>query len=100
MLADNHFEAHRVKELNRPPLLDQVFRVARGRGVVPGDIKLIEDRRNAHRDTSIAGVRTIILIENSVRFYSAYLPMLYAELTNRRRRSWRTGSMPGSGCGG
>jgi len=83
MLADNHFEAHRVKELNRPPLLDQVF-VWRGDvALFLAIIKLIEDRRNAHRDTSIAGVRTIILIENSVRFYSAYLPMLYAELTKQ-----------------
>ena len=83
MLADNHFEAHRVKELNRPPLLDQVF-VWRGDvALFLAIIKLIEDRRNAHRDTALAGVRTIILIENSVRFYSAYLPMLYAELTKQ-----------------
>ena len=83
MLADTHFEANRVKEVDRPPLLDQVF-VWRGDvALVLAIIKLIEDRRNAHRDTALAGVRTIILIENSVRFYSTYLPMLYAELTKQ-----------------
>ncbi len=83
MLADTHFEANRVKEINQPPLLDQVF-VWRGDvALVLAIIKLIEDRRNAQRDTALAGVRTIILIENSVRFYSAYLPMLYAELTKQ-----------------
>ncbi len=83
MLADNHFEAHRVKELNRPPLLDQVF-VWRGDvALFLAIIKLVEDRRNARRDTELAAVRTIILIENSVRFYSAYLPLLYAELTKQ-----------------
>jgi len=91
MLADNHFEAHRVKEMNRPPLLDQVF-VWRGDvALFLAIIKLIEDRRNVHHDTALAGVRTIILVENSVRFYSAYLPMLYAELTKQ------TGSLMADG---
>jgi CheY-like chemotaxis protein len=74
LLADNHFEAHRLKELNQPPILDQVFVAI---------IKFIEDRRNVRRDTELAGVRTIILIENSVRFYSSYLPLLYTELTKQ-----------------
>jgi CheY-like chemotaxis protein len=83
LLADNHFEAHRMKELNRPPILDQVF-VWRGDvALFLAIIKFIEDRRNVQRDTALAGVRTIILIENSVRFYSSYLPLLYTELTKQ-----------------
>ncbi len=31
-------------------------------------------------DTELAGVRIILLVENSVRFYSSYLPMLYREV--------------------
>jgi CheY-like chemotaxis protein len=83
LLADNHFEAHRLKELNQPPILDQVF-VWRGDvALFLAIIKFIEDRRNVRRDTELAGVRTIILIENSVRFYSSYLPLLYTELTKQ-----------------
>jgi DNA-binding NarL/FixJ family response regulator len=83
LLADNHFEAHRIKELNQPPSLDQVF-VWRGDvALFLAIIKLVEDRRNVARDTELAGVRTIILIENSVRFYSSYLPLLYTELTKQ-----------------
>jgi CheY-like chemotaxis protein len=83
LLADNHFEAHRIKELNRPPVLDQVF-VWRGDvALFLAIIKFVEDRRNVGRDTELAGVRAIILIENSVRFYSAYLPLLYTELTKQ-----------------
>jgi CheY-like chemotaxis protein len=83
LLADNHFEAHRIKELNRPAVLDQVF-VWRGDvALFLAIIKFVEDRRNVAHDTELAGVRTIILIENSVRFYSSYLPLLYTELTKQ-----------------
>lgn len=40
-------------------------------------IKLIEDRMNADFDIQEVGVQTILLVEDSVRFISAYLPVLY-----------------------
>lgn len=43
-------------------------------------VKLVEDRLNIDHDTSAAGVQVIILVEDNVRFYSAYLPMIYEEL--------------------
>lgn len=40
-------------------------------------IKLLEDRMNAQHDIEECGVRAILLIEDSVRYYSTYLPVLY-----------------------
>lgn len=40
-------------------------------------IKLLEDRMNAEHDIQEEGVRAILLIEDSVRYYSTYLPVLY-----------------------
>jgi CheY-like chemotaxis protein len=40
-------------------------------------IKLIEDKMNVDHDVMIAGVQTILLVENSWRFYSSYLPIIY-----------------------
>lgn len=40
-------------------------------------IKMIEDRLNARHDILGIGVQAILLVEDSVRFYSAYLPDLY-----------------------
>ncbi len=40
-------------------------------------IKLLEDRMNAEHDILEEGVRAILLIEDSVRYYSSYLPTLY-----------------------
>ena len=49
-------------------------------------IKTIEDQRNAEHDVHVAGVQVIILIEDSIRFYSSYLPMLYTELVKQTQR--------------
>jgi len=46
-------------------------------------IKLVEDRENVEHDTRVGEVRTLILIEDSVPFYSSYLPMLYEELVKQ-----------------
>lgn len=39
-------------------------------------IKLIEDKMNLENDTK-AGVQMILLVEDSIRFYSSFLPMMY-----------------------
>jgi DNA-binding NarL/FixJ family response regulator len=43
-------------------------------------IKWAEDLANCPHDAELAGVRRLLLIEDSIRFYSAYLPMLYSEI--------------------
>ena len=40
-------------------------------------IKLIEDKMNVEHDVKIVGVQTILLVEDSIRFYSSYLPNMY-----------------------
>ncbi len=40
-------------------------------------IKLLEDKMNADNDILEVGLQTIILVEDSVRFYSSVLPHLY-----------------------
>ncbi len=46
-------------------------------------IKWAEDRMNAAHDAETAGVKSILLVEDSVRFYSAYLPLLYTEIVEQ-----------------
>ena len=43
-------------------------------------IKYVEDSRNVEHDTKTVGVQSIILIEDSIHFYSSYLPILYGQL--------------------
>ena len=51
-----------------------------------GIIKLIEDKFNIENDTNIVGVQVIILIEDSVKFYSSYLPLIYTEILKQSQR--------------
>lgn len=48
-------------------------------------VKLIEDSMNVADDVATAGVQTIILVEDSVRYYSSYLPMIYRTLFRQAR---------------
>lgn len=40
-------------------------------------IKLFEDKQNAENDILQVGVQAILLVEDSIRYYSTYLPELY-----------------------
>ncbi len=40
-------------------------------------IKLLEDKMNAEHDIDVVGVQAIILVEDSIRYISTYLPNLY-----------------------
>ncbi len=50
-------------------------------------VKLLEDRINAPYDINNANVRVIILIEDFIRHYSMFLPLLYAEIVQQTERS-------------
>ena len=57
-------------------------------------IKFIEDRANAWHDARTAGVKSLILVENSIRFYSAYLPLLYTEIMKQTQALMTEGVNP------
>ncbi len=40
-------------------------------------IKLLEDRMNAPDDILDVGVQSLLLVEDSIRYYSSYLPVIY-----------------------
>lgn len=51
-----------------------------------GIVKYMEDRLNVENDTRVAGVQSIILVEDNVKFYSTYLPLIYTEILNQSQR--------------
>ncbi len=60
--------------------IDRVFLWQGDVGILPAIVKQVEDRLNVAADTGEMGVQAIILIEDSVRYYSSFLPVIYAEL--------------------
>lgn len=85
LLAYTPTDAARIKQMGDPSLIDRVFIWRGDVRIFLAIIKFIEDLRNVERDSDLAGVRTIILVENSVRFYSSYLPLLYTELMKQNQ---------------
>lgn len=57
--------------------IDYLFNWNNSTDLIIAIIKLIEDRLNAEHDILEEGVRAILLVEDSVRYYSTYLPLLY-----------------------
>ncbi len=57
--------------------LDYVFSWLGNADILLAIIKLIEDKMNVEDDVVNVGVQVILLIEDSVRFYSSYLPNIY-----------------------
>jgi len=49
-------------------------------------IKLLEDRMNIDADIITGDTRVIIVVEDSIRFYSLYLPVLYSEIMMQTQR--------------
>ncbi len=77
------FDAREVRRLQLDRAAqgyDEIFTWSGDTGLFLAVIKLFEDRWNVDHDTSVASVRTILLIEDSIRFTSLYLPLLYTEI--------------------
>ncbi|MCP4219005.1 MAG: phosphoenolpyruvate synthase [bacterium] len=64
--------------------IDKVFYWTGDTRILLAIIKYIEDLKNRDRDIK-QGVRLILLIEDSPRFYSLFLPILYTEIMTQTR---------------
>ena len=67
---------NRIEQHDRSDI-DYFFNWNNSTDLIIAIIKLIEDRMNAPHDILDEGVRAILLVEDSVRYYSTYLPLLY-----------------------
>ncbi len=57
--------------------IDYVFCWLGNPDIMLAIIKLIEDKMNAPQDVLDMGVQSVILVEDSIRYYSSILPILY-----------------------
>ena len=57
--------------------IDYIFSWLGNADILLAIVKLIEDRMNAEHDILDIGVQAILIVEDSVRFYSSFLPHIY-----------------------
>ena len=102
-----HFskEIYRRLSVQDTSAVDYMFSWHGNADLIVAIIKLFEDRINADNDILDVGVQAILLVEDSVRFYSTYLPELYKmilkqsaeflkETLNEQQQKFRKRSRP------
>lgn len=65
-------------EGSKHAFIDRIFVWNGNSNVFLAMIKYIEDKKNVARDTQNGNVRVILLVEDSIQYYSRYLPMLFS----------------------
>ncbi len=85
--ALSHYSSElRKKILNaNAGIIDFVFHWNGNVDIFLAIIKLTEDRMNAEKDINQIGVKAILLVEDSLRFYSRYLPIIYKIILKQTR---------------
>jgi hypothetical protein len=63
-----------------PTVVDEIFVWSGNTDILLAMIKCAEDAWNINHDTAVAGIRVIILVEDSPAYISALLPILYKQL--------------------
>ena len=67
-------------------MFDYIFCWLGNTNLILSIIKLIEDKMNIDHDINEAGVQMILLVEDSIRFYSSVLPNLYHYILQQSKR--------------
>ena len=82
------FDESEIKQLPEKALknsIDNIFIWSGNANVFPAIIKQIEDRKNSKRDILEGDIRAIILVEDTARYYSIILPLIYREIMYHTR---------------
>jgi CheY-like chemotaxis protein len=66
--------------------IDRVFLWQGNARILIAIVKYVEDRRNVLHDTRAMGVPVLLVVEDNIRYYSSFLPVIYTELIQQSRR--------------
>ncbi len=81
MLVNNNSDLNYFGDVGtKSTAIDRVFVWNGDSKVLLAMTKYVEDKKNVADDTQIGDVRIILLVEDSIRYYTRYLPILYSIL--------------------
>jgi hypothetical protein len=86
LLAFDNAELHELIIKHDTQVFDKIFLWQGEYRLLIGMIKFLEDRMNVEHDTDSIGVQSIIVIEDDVRSYSSFLPIIYTEIIKQSNR--------------
>ncbi|MGA9393592.1 MAG: PEP/pyruvate-binding domain-containing protein [Candidatus Sulfotelmatobacter sp.] len=83
------YDYREVKDfISRNPVTDieRIFLWQGNARILIAIVKYIEDKRNVLHDTRAMGVPVLLVVEDNIRYYSSFLPVIYTELIKQSRR--------------
>ena len=89
LLTNFSKEIYRRIEQSDTSAIDYVFCWNNSTDLIIAIIKLLEDSMNASHDILEMGVQSILLVEDSARYYSTYLPAIYKLVLQQNQASIR-----------
>ncbi len=66
--------------------IDRVFLWQGTARILIAIVKYVEDKRNVLHDTRAMGVPVLLVVEDNIRYYSSFLPVIYTEIIKQSRR--------------
>ncbi len=84
-LLNNNSDIAQFEE-NKPESVDRIFVWNGESSVFFAMIKSVEDKINVKNDTRVGLVRVILVVEDSAKFYSKLLPILYKVVMEQTKR--------------
>ena len=91
LLAYDNRERKELMQAYDATIFEKIFIWGGDYHLLIGMVKYLEDKMNVQSDTENIGVQVIILVEDNVRFYSSYLPLIYTEIFKQSQRLIREG---------
>lgn len=86
VLAYDHREIKNFLARNPETDIDRVFLWEGNARILLSIVNYIEDKRNVVHDTHAMSVPVLLMVEDDIRYYSLFLPVIYTEIISQSRR--------------
>jgi CheY-like chemotaxis protein len=86
VLAYDYREVKNFVARNPATDIERIFLWQGNARILIAIVKYIEDKRNVLHDTRAMGVPVLLVVEDNIRYYSSFLPVIYTELIKQSRR--------------
>ncbi len=86
VLAYDYREVKNFIRTNPVTDIERIFLWQGNARILIAIVKYIEDKRNVEHDTRAMGVPVLLVVEDNIRYYSSFLPVIYTELIKQSRR--------------
>ncbi len=86
VLAYDYREIKKFVARNPATEIERIFLWQGNARILIAIVKYIEDKRNVLHDTRAIGVPVLLVVEDNIRYYSSFLPVIYTELIKQSRR--------------